>query len=235
MISDYINDRLKENDLISKKRFGDIAIYLLHNGVICRPSPGTHSESDPLKEIDLYDDFLLIEDLMVDYLSIIGISIKVDKDHETIRIYPPDADFPGNNTIIEEEESSTLMRMNVTKDLSASLVTLYLLYDQHKSNLNEDYTVVISQVEFLNSFRSKLNIDLAETWSKNNKRKEDTFKELRRLRVIKYHKDIFSSDEQYPIVIRPTIFDLVPETIVKDILYNIENSNNEIEEKSIDV
>lgn len=224
LISNYIKGELGEECLVSVERFGDIIIYLLHHGVICRPTPGTHSESDYQRELDLYDDFLIVEDEIRDYLSVMGINIKVNRDFETIRIYPPDADYPGNPDIVDNENGSSLMRMNVSKDLSATLIVLYLLYEQHLSEQNEDFTIAVSQVQFMNSFRSKLDSDLAEVLSKNAKRKEDLFKELKRLRVIKYHKDFFNSEHQFPIVIRPTIYDLVPENIIKDVLNEMEDN-----------
>jgi len=223
-INNYIKNELVEECQISIERFGNIIIYLLHHGVICRPTPGSHSESDYKKELDLYDDFLLVEDIIRDYLSIIGIDIKVNKDFETIRIYPPDTDYPGNPNIIDNENASSLMKMKVSNDLSISLIVLYLLYEQHTSEQNDDFTIAVSQVQFMNSFRSKLNSDLAEILSKNIKRKEELFRELKKLRVINYHKEFFNSDEEYPIVIRPTIYDLVPESIIKDILQDIENN-----------
>lgn len=229
LISNYIKTELGEDSTVSVERFGDIIIYLLHYGVICRPTSGTHSEGDYQKELDLYDDFLVVENEIRDYLSIIGINIKINRDFETIRIYPPDADYPDNPNVVDYENASTLMRMSISKDLAASLIVLYLLYEQHKNEQNEDFTVAISQVQFMNSFRSKLNLDLAEILSKNSKRKEDLFKELKRLRIIKYHRDFFNSEDQYPIVIRPTIYDLVPENIIKDVLDDIENMEGSIE------
>ena len=226
-ISNFLKNRIGDERRVSVERFGDIIIYLLHYGVICRPTSGTHSESDYQRELELYDDFLLIEEEIRDYLSVIGIGVKINRDFETIRIYPPDADFPGNLKTVDEENGSTLMRANVSKDLSSTLVILYLLYEQNLSEQNDDFTIAVSQVQFMNSFRSLLDSDLAEVLSKNTKRKEDLFKELKRLRVINYHKDFFNSLDRYPIVIRPTIYDLVPESIVKDVL-------NEIETKGVE-
>lgn len=227
LISNYIKGELGEDCPVSIERFGDIIIYLLHHGVICRAKPGIYSEGDSQKETDLYDDFLLVENQIRDYLSIIGMNIKVNKEFYTIRIYPPDADYPGSQEVIDDENASSFMRMNISKDLAASLMVTYLLYEEHKNKQNDDFTIAISQVEFMNSFRSKLNLDLAETLSKNGKRKEELFKELKRLRVIKYNKDFFTPESQYPIVIKPTIYDLVPESIIKDVIDNIEKIKGE--------
>lgn len=227
LISNYIKGELGEDCPVSIERFGDIIIYLLHHGVICRAKPGIYSENDSQKETDLYDDFLLVENQIRDYLSIIGMNIKVNKEFYTIRIYPPDTNYPGSQEVIDDEKASSYMRMNISKDLAASLMVIYLLYEEHQNKQNEDLTIAISQVEFMNSFRSKLNLDLAETLSKNGKRKEELFKELKRLIVIKYHKDFFTPQSQYPIAIRPTIYDLVPESIIKDVLDNIQKIKGE--------
>jgi len=215
-----------EDSYVNIDDFGDIIIYLLHHGVICRPTAGSHSMDDPSIEGTLYDKFILVKNEIYDYLSVIGVSVYHNEEFESIRIYPPDADFPGNNNIVESESASSLMRMNISKETAASLIILYLLYEQHGSQKEEDFTVAISQVEFMNAFRSKLNLNLAEKINKTSKARENLFKELKRLRVIKYHKDFFDNTEQYPIVIRPLILDLVPQSIVKSTLEEFTQKNS---------
>jgi hypothetical protein len=225
-ISQYIKNQIEESG-ISEKEFGDIIIYLMHNGVICRPDIGSHSEGDPSTEKKLYDDFLLVKNEVNDYLSILGIDIYHNEEFRSIRLFPPDADYPGSKVVRDEESASSLMRLNITKELSASLIVLYLLYEQHSSEKQEDFTVVVNEVEFMSSFKSKLNLDIAEKITKTSRAKEDLFKELKRLRVIKYHKNFFNQNEQYPIIIRPLIFDLVPQGIVKDTLEEFSTSKED--------
>ncbi|WP_122894122.1 DUF4194 domain-containing protein [Arcobacter peruensis] len=227
-ISQYIKNQIEDSG-ITEKEFGDIVIYLMHNGVICRPDTGTHSEGDPTTEKKLYDDFLLVKNEINDFLSILGIDVYHNEEFRSIRLFPPDADYPGSNIIRDEESASSLMRLNITKDLAASLIVLYLLYEQHSSEKEEDFTVVINEVEFMSSFKSKLNLDVAEKISKTAKAKEELFKELKRLRVIKYHKNFFNHNEEYPIIIRPLIFDLVPQGIVKDTLEEFRSKKEEKE------
>lgn len=215
-----------EEDNVSLKEFGDIVIYLMHHGVICRPTQGTHSENDPVIEKGLYDAFIEVENQIVDYFSIMGVGLHHNKDFQTVRIFPPDADFPGNKNLIDDDGSS-LMRLNIGKDISSALIVLSLLYEQYEAEKLEDFTVVINQVEFMNAFRSKLNLDVAEKISKTQKSKEDLFKSLKKLRVIRYHKNFFEPDSEYPIVIRPLIFDVVPQTIVLDILEEFSSNNKE--------
>lgn len=207
-----------EDSYVDMNDFGDIIIYLLHYGVICRPRAGTHSSDDPVIEKTLYDKFVLVKNEIADYLSVIGMGVYHNEEFESIRLYPPDADFPGNHNVVESESASSLLRFNISKEIAASLIILYLLYEQYGAEKEEDFTIAVSQVEFMSAFRSKLNLNIAEKINKTSKAKEELFRELKRLRVIKYHKDFFDNAEQYPIVIRPLILDLVPQSIVKSTL-----------------
>jgi len=220
----YISKEIEETGL-TEKEFGDIIIYLMHYGVISRPEEGTHSESDPLKEKELYDNYLMAKNTINDYLSVIGMDIYHNEEFRTLRLYPPDADYPGSKIIRDKETSSTLMRKRISKELAASLIILYLLYEEHSINKQEDFTVVVSDIEFMNAFRTKLNLDIAEKLSKSSKIKEDLFKELKQMRAIKYNKNYFNENEDYPLVIRPLIYDLVPENIIKNTLEEFRETN----------
>jgi hypothetical protein len=225
----YISKAIEDTGL-TEKEFGDIVIYLMHHGVLSRPEEGTHSESDPFKEKELYDNYLLAKNEINDYLSVIGMDIYHNEEFRTLRLYPPDSDYPGSKVIRDKETSSTLMRKKISQELAASLIILYLLYEENSVKKEEDFTVVISDIEFMNAFRTKLNLDTAEKLSKSFKLKEDLFKELKQLRAIKYNKNYFNEGEDYPLVIRPLIYDLVPEEVIKSTLeeFNETNENKEV-------
>lgn len=217
-IRTYLETNIEDSHVTSNE-FGDIIIYLLDQGVICRPTKGTHSERDPLVEIQLYDKFIRVKKEIIDYLSIIGMGIYHNEEFQSIRIYAPDAEYPNDNEI--KDDGSTLMRFTIGKDLSAAIIICYMLYEQYRGEgrLEDDFTAVVSQQEFMSAFAAILGIDYDATRTRGIK--DEVYRSLKRMRAINYHGDFFSSNE-YPVIIRPLIYDIVMEDTIKNTIEQIE-------------
>lgn len=209
-LNNYINNHIGDVD-VSVDEFGDIAIYLLDTGVICR--------DDSKTERDLYDKFVRVKEELMQYLSILGIHLYHNEEFFSIRAYAPDSVHPNSEKVFED--GSSLMRLSINKELAASLLISYLLYEQYRSEarLKDDFTAVVEQHEFVTAHATMLGIDIVQSGNKNIS--TDTYKMLKKLRAVNYHPDFFSSDE-YPLIIRPFIYDIVPE----ENLQTIEESKN---------
>lgn len=217
-IRSHIEERIDGTN-VDCNEFGDIIIYLLNHGVIVRPNRGTHSEKDPQIEGTLYDKFVRVKEEAIDYLSIIGMGVYHNEEFQSIRVYAPDAKYPHDNE--EKEEGSSLMRFAINKDLSASLIICYALYEEKRNEgkLEDDFTAVVSQFEFMSAIGIMLGVDYDSTRGKVAK--EEIYKALKRMRAINYNKEFLSSTEA-PLIIRPLIYDIVLEDTVKNAIVEIE-------------
>ena len=198
-LNSYIKNSVSDVN-VSVDEFGDIAIYLLDSGVICR--------DDTKVERNLYDKFIRIEEEMMQYLKIIGVHIYHNREFFSVRAYAPDATHPHSDDVADG--GSSLMRLSINKELAASLLICYLIYEQYRSEarLEDDFTAVVEQHEFITAHAAMLGIDVIQSGSKNIP--AEIYKSLKKLRAINYHSDFFNSDE-YPLIIRPYIYDIVPE------------------------
>lgn len=224
-IRTHIESKIEDSH-VSINEFGDIIIYLMNHGVICRTEKGTHSEHDPSKETELYDKLVRVKEEVADYLSIIGMALYHNEEFQSVRIYAPDAEYPHDNEI--KEEGSSLMRFSIGKDLSAALIICYILYEEKRNegSLEDNFTSVISQLEFMSAFSTILGMDYDASRTKGQK--DEMYKSLKKLRAINYHSDFLGSVE-YPLIIRPLIYDIILEDTVKNTIDNIEKErhNNE--------
>lgn len=205
-LSSYIENQINEVD-VNIEEFGNIAIYLMDNGVICR--------DDSKAEKSLYDKFIRVEEEMMQYLLIIGVRIYHNKEFFSVRAYAPDAIHPHSNDITEE--GSSLMRLSINKELAAALLVCYLLYEQYRSEgrLEDDFTAVVEQHEFITAHAAMLGIDVIQNNNKNIS--TEIYKALKRIRAVNYHPDFLISDE-YPLIIRPYIYDIIPEENIHGII-----------------
>jgi len=214
-IKSYISEHVKK-DNVSVEEFGDVIVYLLEHGVITDPVEGTHSENDPACEKELYYKFKRVEKEIIEYLSIMGIGVNVNKEFRSIRVYAPDANFPKSKELKDEELSSNRMRLHINKDLSASLIVCYLIYQQHREEHKLiNFVAVVSIFEFLSAFNSKLGIEYGENKTKTEK--DLLFRTLKKLRVIDYRRDAIDNIDSN-IVIRPLIYDVLLEEKVDGFL-----------------
>ena len=213
---DYtISSSIEDTD-INITEFGNIAIYLMENGVICR--------SDSTVERALYDRFIRVKEELMQYFKIIGVHLYHNEDFYSIRAYAPDALHPNSNEVTEN--GSSMLRMPMNKDLAASLLIAYLLYEQYRTEarLEDDFTAVVQQHEFETAHAAMLGIDTIS--SKNKTQKDENYRQLKKLRAINYNKEFFTS-EDYPIIIRPLIFDIVLEEKILEVLDSKKRDINE--------
>jgi len=201
---------------VTVDEFGDIVIYLMDHGVICR--------DDSVTEREMYDRYVRVKEEVAEYLSVIGVPLYHNEEFASVRAYAPDSVYPKSNEI--KEEGSSLMRLPIGKELAASLLVAYLLYDQKRREglLQDDFTAVVHKSEFLTAHSTMLGIGVDA--SRNKTSRDEIYKAMRRLRAVAYHKEFLASDE-YPLIIRPLIYDIVPEESAKAVLEMLEKEPHE--------
>ncbi len=175
--------------------FQVVVSYLLENGIICR--------EDNKKEALYYDYFVRFEDIVHDYLNLIGIQLVHDDDLFSIRLYAPNSDTPES---FEDEEVKTNMSMAFTSEESAYLITLAIVYDQ---KLREgDVTDEVNAEIDLEEFNTALATHIGFTPSEKQSVREDALKTLKRLRVVTFAKGVFVEEDR-PLIIRPHIKQII--------------------------
>lgn len=198
---------------VELREFGDLVIALMDRGVICR--------EDSAAEKELYDRYIRCKSMVHDYVDILGIGVLHNEDFRSVRFYAPDANHPGG---IPPEEPSNQMRLSVNADLSAALIVCFLLHKQHtgEGHQQEDYSVIVNRDEFYTAHATLLSYDPKP----HKTARDEVIRALGRLKAVTYHTDFFDNDE-YPIVIRPLIYDIVLEEAVEAALERL----NETQER----
>jgi hypothetical protein len=194
---------------VELREFGDLVIALMDRGVICR--------EDSPAEKELYDRYMRCKPMLHDYLDVMGIGVLHNEDFASVRVYAPDANYPGG---LPPEEPSSQMRFSVNADLSAALIICFLLHKQHaaEGRQQEDYSVVVNRDEFYTAHATLLAYDPRP----NKTARDEVVRALGRLKAVTYHSDFFDNDE-YPIIIRPLIYDIVLEEAVQATLERLSN------------
>ena len=82
----FIEQKLEKQGL-DIRELSELLIRLLDYGVICR--------DESQVEQQLYDRYLRLEEIVSDYLELLGVRVQHDKRFQFIRLYPPGAQIPG--------------------------------------------------------------------------------------------------------------------------------------------
>lgn len=191
-------DEALQDTYVTRDEMMDIVLYLMENSVICR--------NDSPKEEQLYDRFRQIPQEIINFFQMMRMEIHDNKNYDSIRLYAPDAEVPNPHWVVDNP--STMIRMSFSKELSAALLVCYAIYDSYSKDakLEADFTAVVPQHEFIIAHMTMLGIELE--FGRNKTMLADIYKTLKKLRAINYHKNFHDSDE-YPIIIRPLVMDIV--------------------------
>lgn len=184
--------------------FGDLIITLMDKGVICRDDGGSEQE--------MYDRYVLCKSLVHDYLDVMGIGILHNEEFHSVRLFAPDAEYPGS---LPRESTMSRVRFAIGADLSAALLVCFLLHKQHaaEGRQQEDYSVAVSRDEFYTAHATLLSYEPRPQKSA----REEVLRALVRFKAVHFHTDFFENDE-LPLMIRPYIYDIVPESAVESVL-----------------
>lgn len=214
MLSETIEKQLSK-DKLSMEEFRELCLRLLNWGVLCR----SESQVEQL----LYDRFLMIESLVQEYFSIVGIQLLHDRKFHFVRVYPPGAQVPGMSS--EDSEGIGGLRERLRQDEVALVLVLRLQYD--KALLEgrlDDEGFVLESLESLNiALKNTLNRSLPERATE----RKALFTRLRQLRLIEYRQDGNMESNEAWVRIHPMIVSFVNDEALNAIDQALTTETNE--------
>lgn len=171
---------------------------LLDYGVLCR--------DDSLVEAEFYDQFIRVQDLVDDYLSLMGVRFQHDAHFQFVRIIPPGARVPG----LEDESDEPFnggFRQRLSQHEIALILVLRAEYDKNlrEGLIDEQGCTAISLEAVALAMKNLLRRGLPE----NAVERRQVFKRLRQLRLIHYVQEADLDQTESWLKIRPLIINLV--------------------------
>lgn len=216
----FIEHKLEKQGL-DRRDLSELLIRLLDYGVICR--------DESQVEQQLYDRYLRLEEIVADYLELLGVRVQHDKRFQFIRLYPPGAQIPG----VQDEQGaiqSPGLRMRLNQNEVALILVLRAQYDKalREGQVDEQGCVMVS----LESLSIAIKNLLKRTLPENMTERKQLFRRLKQLRLIQIANEDRLDDGDMWLRIRPMIMSYVSEQVLADLVEN-ENTNAETDEAEI--
>jgi hypothetical protein len=208
----FIEQKLEKHGL-DRRELSELLIRLLDYGVICR--------DESQVEQQLYDRYLRLEEIVSDYLELIGVRVQHDKRFQFIRLYPPGAQIPG----VQDEPNaiqSPGLRMRLNQNEVALILVLRAQYDKalREGQVDEQGCVMVS----LESLSIAIKNLLKRTLPENMTERKQLFRRLKQLRLIQIANEDRLDDGDMWMRIRPMIMSYVSEQVLTDLIENEQNS-----------
>lgn len=202
----FIEQQLEKQGLDSRE-LSELLIRLLDYGVICR--------DESQIEQQLYDRYLRLEEIVSDYLQLIGVRVQHDKRFQFIRLYPPGAQIPG----VQDEPNAVQspgLRMRLSQNEVALILVLRAQYDKalREGQVDEQGCVMVS----LESLSIAIKNLLKRTLPENMTERKQLFRRLKQLRLIQIANEDRLDDGDMWMRIRPMIMSYVSEQVLADLV-----------------
>ena len=202
----FIEQQLEKQGLDSRE-LSELLIRLLDYGVICR--------DESQIEQQLYDRYLRLEEIVADYLQLIGVRVQHDKRFQFIRLYPPGAQIPG----VQDEPNAVQspgLRMRLSQNEVALILVLRAQYDKalREGQVDEQGCVMVS----LESLSIAIKNLLKRTLPENMTERKQLFRRLKQLRLIQIANEDRLDDGDMWMRIRPMIMSYVSEQVLADLV-----------------
>ncbi|RLT98044.1 DUF4194 domain-containing protein [Ketobacter sp.] len=186
--------------------FSELLIRLLDYGVLSRDE----SQVETL----LYDRYVQLEPLVLDYLSPLQVRIQHDTRFGFVRVFPPGARVPG----LPDDDNQAFaggFRAGLTQQEVAVVLVLRAEYDKAlREGQVDDQGCVLLSLEALGiALRNLLNRSLPE---KKTERAQ-LFRRLRQLRLIHFIANAEENVDDAWLKIRPSITSYVSEAVLDQI------------------
>ena len=216
----FIEQKLEKQGL-DRRELSELLIRLLDYGVICR--------DESQVEQQLYDRYLRLEEIIADYLELIGVRVQHDKRFQFIRLYPPGAQIPG----VQDEPNaiqSPGLRMRLNQNEVALILVLRAQYDKalREGQVDEQGCVMVS----LESLSIAIKNLLKRTLPDNMTERKQLFRRLKQLRLIQIANEDRLDDGDMWMRIRPMIMSYVSEQVLADLIENEQASVDMADEES---
>jgi hypothetical protein len=208
----FIEQKLEKQGL-DRGELSELLIRLLDYGVICR--------DESQIEQQLYDRYCRLEEIVADYLELLGVRVQHDKRFQFIRLYPPGAQIPG----VQDEPNaiqSTGLRLRLNQNEVALILVLRAQYDKalREGQVDEQGCVMVS----LESLSIAMKNLLKRTLPDNITERKQLFRRLKQLRLIQIANEDHLDDGDMWMRIRPMIMSYVSEQVLADLIENEQSS-----------
>jgi len=209
-------ERQLEKEGLSQKDYSELLVRLLDYGVICR--------DESQVEQTLYDRFVRIEDLVNEYLVVLGIRVQHDRRFQFVRLYPPGAQVPG----MEEDQQnagSSSFRQRLTQSEVALILVLRAQYDKalREGAVDEQGCVMVSFEGLTIAMKNLLKRSLPE----NLTERKSLFRKLRQMRLIQLQNEDSVEDGDVWLRIRPMIMSYVSDEVLSELMADDETEGDE--------
>ncbi len=217
----FIEQKLEKQGL-DRRELSELLIRLLDYGVICR--------DESQIEQQLYDRYLRLEEIVADYLELIG--VRVHKRFQFIRLYPPGAQIPG----VQDEPNAVQspgLRMRLNQNEVALILVLRAQYDKalREGQVDEQGCVMVS----LESLSIAIKNLLKRTLPDNMTERKQLFRRLKQLRLIQLSNEDRLDDGDMWMRIRPMIMSYVSEQVLVDLIENEQDLSGMSDEDSQEI
>jgi hypothetical protein len=204
----FIEQKLEKQGL-DRGELSELLIRLLDYGVICR--------DESQIEQQLYDRYCRLEEIVADYLELLGVRVQHDKRFQFIRLYPPGAQIPG----VQDEPNaiqSIGLRLRLNQNEVALILVLRAQYDKtlREGQVDEQGCVMVS----LESLSIAMKNLLKRTLPDNITERKQLFRRLKQLRLIQIANEDHLDDGDMWMRIRPMIMSYVSEQVLADLIEN---------------
>lgn len=205
MLSECLQEKL-EHENISLEEFRELIIRLLNYGVLCRVESQTEQQ--------LYDRYLRIEEVVKDFLDLLGVRVYHDMRFEYLRLYPPGSQVPG----MEDAEDLAFggsLRSRLTQNEVALILVLRVQYEKAlREGQVDENGFVAESIEALGiAMRNLLGRGLPDKLTERKR----LFQRLRQLRLIVYHQDEDIENGEAWVKIHPMIVNFVSDEALQAI------------------
>ena len=209
-------ERALDKEGLNQKEYSELLVRLLDYGVICR--------DESQIEQTLYDRYVRIEELIGEYLSILGIRIQHDRRFQFVRLYPPGSQVPG----MEEDQEfsgSPSFRQRLNQNEVALILVLRAQYDKalREGAVDEQGCVMVSFEGLSIAMKNLLKRSLPE----NVTDRKIMFRKLRQMRLIQLQNEDSVEDGDVWLRIRPMIMSYVSDQVLTELMGDEDEASDE--------
>lgn len=200
-------DKELEREGLSQRDFSELLVRLLDYGVICR--------DESQVEQQLYDRYLRLEEMVGDYLSLLGIIIQHDRRFQFVRLYPPGAQVPG---IVDDESNtaSQAFRSRLSQNEVALILVLRAQYDKAlREGLVDEQGCVMVSLEALSIAMKNL---LKRALPDNLTERKNLFRRLKQLRLVQITNEDDLTNGDMWLRVRPMIMSYVSDSVLSELM-----------------
>lgn len=211
-----------EKEGLSQRDYSELLIRLLDYGVICR--------DESQIEQTLYDRYVRLEELVGEYLSLIGVRIQHDRRFQFVRLFPPGSQVPG----MDEDQEFGGQQSFRTRLNQAEVALTLVLRAQYDKALREgavdDQGCVMTSLEALSIAMKNL---LKRNLPDNLTDRKQLFRRLKQLRLVQIANEETLGDGDMWLRIRPMIMSYVSDQVLTELMDG-EDDSDDVEITALD-